>query len=243
MNSKLDYDKRATAYARHRAAHPEVLRSLLTTAALDRTSRILEVGCGTGNYIVAIAALTGAACRGIDPSREMLAHAQARSDAISFAIGRAERLDFPDASFDLVFSVDVIHHIGDRLAYYREAARVLVPGGKLCTVTDSEWMIRHREPHATYFPETIPVELTRYPPIAILTNLMAQAGFAAITEETVEHPYFVADAQPFRDRAFSSLLLIPEDAFQRGLERLERDLRAGPIHALSRYALIWGTKG
>src|SRR3712207_7697189 len=44
-----------------------------------------------------------------------------------FRSGRAEGLPVPDASFDLVYSVDVIHHVGDRPAAFREAARVLRP--------------------------------------------------------------------------------------------------------------------
>ncbi|MER3438994.1 MAG: hypothetical protein C4346_16180 [Chloroflexota bacterium] len=51
--------------------------------------------------------------------------------------GRAEVLPFKAQSFDLVFSVDVVHHISDRLAAFREARRVLRPRGWCCTVTDS----------------------------------------------------------------------------------------------------------
>ena len=54
--------------------------------------------------------------------------------------------------------MDVIHHVVDRAAYYREAYRVLKPGGQVCTVTDSPWIIRHRQPLSEYFPETMPVE-------------------------------------------------------------------------------------
>ncbi|OFX26719.1 MAG: hypothetical protein A2Z07_02230 [Armatimonadetes bacterium RBG_16_67_12] len=45
---------------------------------------------------------------------------------------------------------------------------------------------------------------------------------------------------PYRDRAFSSLHLIPQEAFARGLARMEQDLREGPIHCVSRYLLLWG---
>jgi hypothetical protein len=56
----------------------------------------------------------------------------------------------------------------------------------------------------------------------------------------VEDVYALTSAQPFRDKAFSSLHLIPEAAWRAGLERLERDLARGPVRGVSRYACLWG---
>ena len=50
----------------------------------------------------------------------------------------------------------------------------------------------------------------------------------------------LTDIQGYREQAYSSLHLIPDDAFQRGLERMEQELMAGPIYALSLYTLVWG---
>jgi SAM-dependent methyltransferase len=238
----LDYDKIAGEYAQHRQVHPGVLKCLASTGGVGREARVLEVGCGTGNYILALERLAGCSGWGIDPSQAMLALAQAGPGGVHFQSGRAESLDFPAGFFDLVFSVDVIHHVGDRGRYFQEAYRVLKPGGRACTVTDSEWIIRQRRPLAVYFPETVEVELGRYPAIAELRELMQQAGFGELGEETAEFAYQLGDLQPYRDKAFSSLHLIPEGAFRRGMERMERDLRAGPIPCVSRYVLLWGRK-
>jgi hypothetical protein len=72
---------------------------------------------------------------------------------------------------------------------------------------------------------------------------MAGAGFVALDEQTVECTYVLADIQIYRDKAFSALHLISEEAFQRGIARMERDLRQGPILCTPRYTLLWGTKG
>jgi ubiquinone/menaquinone biosynthesis C-methylase UbiE len=156
--------------------------------------------------------------------------------------GRAEKLDLPDAQFDLVFSVDVIHHLQEQKAYLRHAYRTLKPQGRICTVTDSAWIIGHREPLATYWPETIEVELSRYPRIRDLRALYQEAGFASLETEQVEHRATLTDVQAYRDKAFSSLHLISEAAFKRGLARLERDLSRAPVARVSRYVLVWGTK-
>ena len=222
--------------------HPQVLKGLLAGGDVRRASHVLEVGCGTGNYISAMAAYTGCAAWGIDPSEQMLAHARARSTAVAFQSGWAEALDFSPDTFDLVFSVDVIHHVVDRPASFQEAYRVLRSGGRLCTVTDSEDIIRRRQPLSVYFPESVAVELARYPTIADLSESIRQAGFTSLGEQIVEYAFTTTDIQAYRDKAFSSLHLISETAFQAGLRRMEADLQKGPIQCVPRYLLLWGSK-
>lgn len=238
----IDYDKISSEYARHRQVHPEVLRGLLSAGDVGPASKVLEVGCGTGNYILALESLAHCSCWGIDPSEQMLSRAREQSRKINFQLGKAESIDFPQDFFDLVFSVDVIHHMDNHLAYFQGAYRVLKAGGKACTVTDSEWIIRHRQPLAIYFPETVEVDLDRYPRITELRETMERVEFGEITENIVEFAHPLTDIQAYRDKAFSSLHLISEEAFQRGIERMERDLRAGPIQYVSRYLLLWGVK-
>ena len=127
-------------------------------------------------------------------------------------------------------------------AHYREAFRVLAPGCQVCTVTDSEEIIRHRQPLSVYFPETVEVELVRYPRIDDLRRMMSDAGFSAIHDATVESALTTTDIGPYRDKAFSSLHLISSEAFERGIRRMEDDLRRGPIQFVSRYTLLWGAK-
>jgi ubiquinone/menaquinone biosynthesis C-methylase UbiE len=240
MTVHIDYAPLAAPYARHRQVHPEVLHALC--AAIRPRDRVLEVGCGSGNYAGALVDLTGCSCWGIDPASEMLAQARKRSPAVHLSLGRAEQTAFAPASFDLVFSVDVIHHVQDRPRSYREACRILKPGGRICTVTDSEWIIRHRRPLSVYFSETVEVELRRYPRIAQLRAWMEGAGLVEIDEQMVEHFYALTDIQAYRDKAFSALHLISEPAFRRGLDRLADDLRRAPLPCVSRYTLLWGRR-
>jgi SAM-dependent methyltransferase len=236
----INYEEAAGDYARHRAENAEVLKGLLTTSGIQGGSQVLEVGCGTGNYAIALGELAGCSCVGIDPSEQMLSKAKQRSAGVAFQVGRAESLDYPEGSFDLVFCVDVIHHVADRLRYFQGAFRALKPGGSICTVTDSEWIIRHREVLSKYFPETVEAELKRYPPVAELREMMTQVGFTEVKETMAELQRQITDCRAYRAKAFSSLHLISEDAFQRGIERLEQDLRAGPVSFVERYLMLWG---
>lgn len=239
--ARTDYEVAAAAYARNRAVHPGVVADLAREAGLHAGSRVLDVGCGTGNYAHALQDATGCVVSGIEPSDQMRQRAASAAAWTALVPGSAEVLPFPDMSFDLVYSTDVIHHVEDRGAFFAEAARVLAPGGMIATVTDSPEDIARRRPLSNYFPETVAIEERRYPTITTLRSEMAAAGLAGIHETHVELEYPLTDIRGYRERAYSSLLLIPDDALARGLAQMDTDLLAGPIAALSLYTLVWGT--
>jgi ubiquinone/menaquinone biosynthesis C-methylase UbiE len=237
----LNYDALAAAYSVARGTHEGVLRGLLAGGSVDAGTRVLEVGCGTGNYASAVASVAGQ-CWGIDPSSAMLAVARGRTETLRLVKGTAEHLPFRSGSLDLVFSVDVIHHVRDRGAYFREANRILRAGGRICTVTDSEWIIRNRQPLSNYFPETVDVELVRYPSISDLLHRMLEAGLRSLPEQMVESRDELTDISPYESKAFSSLHLIPAVAHRMGIERMREDLCNGPIARVSRYVMLWANK-
>jgi SAM-dependent methyltransferase len=244
----VDYELAAGEYAAHRRIHFGVLDQLSGQVASSARLRsrahhtALEVGCGTGNYIRALVERAACAAYGLDASAGMLAPARARPERVVWLQGLGEQLPFDESRFDLVFSVDLIHHVTDKAAYYHQVARILRLGGWVCTVTDSADIIRRREILSGYFPETVESELARYPRLAQLKGWMIQAGLVDLDVVTVQEPYEITDAQPFLDKAYSSLHLITGEAWRAGVQRLERDLRQAPIRDLSRYACVWGRK-
>ncbi len=246
----MNYDQAADQYAAHRQIHPAVFCELFRRLASARDGRggpeleatVLEVGCGTGNYVSALKGRLPCTAYGLDPSQGMLAHARLHPEGVNWVQGQAEQLCFVDGSFDLIFSVDVIHHITDKLAFFGQAACALHPGGQVCTITDSEEIIRRREILSGFFPETVVCELARYPRLAQLQAWMAAAELSGFKVVTVETPYQLTSAQPFREKAYSALHLIPEAAWRAGVERLEQALKHGPIQGVARYAMVWGSK-
>jgi ubiquinone/menaquinone biosynthesis C-methylase UbiE len=191
------------------------------------------VGCGTGNHVRALHAETGCAAWGVDPSVGMLRRAS--GNPLHLSAGRAEALPYPDQCFDLLFSVDVVHHLRALDAAFGEMARVLKTGGVLLTATDSEDTIRARTVLSGYFPETVPHELARYPSAARVAAAHARAGLQVVATFVAEHPTVIEDAQPFRERAYSCLHLISGAALAAGVARLEADL---PLAAVSRNYVV-----
>ena len=89
----------------------------LNLAELRSGDAVLDVGCGTGTLLIEAAKRVGpsGSAHGIDRSAEMLAHARRKAAAqgvtANFLEGSADRLGFPDASFDVVFCTLMLHHL------------------------------------------------------------------------------------------------------------------------------------
>lgn len=98
-----------------------------------RGLRVLEIGCGMGTDGAQFAA-AGADYTGVDLTDAAIELARKRF-ALSglkgeFRVADAEKLDFPDESFDRVYSHGVLHHTPDIESAIREIHRVLKPGGR-----------------------------------------------------------------------------------------------------------------
>src|SRR5262245_46573649 len=104
----------------------------LKFAGLKDGDRVLDVGSGTGALALAVLQEAPASrVVGIDLSPAYVAHARARAggERVTFEEGDAQRLRFPDGSFDTSLALLVVNFIPDRAAAVREMARVTRPGG------------------------------------------------------------------------------------------------------------------
>lgn len=115
-----------------------ILERIRQAARLDKRSRALDVACGPGIVVEALARDAGEVV-GCDITPEMLAKAGQRCAAakltnVRFVPGRAEALPFEDAEFDVVVSRSALHHFLDPAATLHEMARVLKSGGRMVTV-------------------------------------------------------------------------------------------------------------
>jgi SAM-dependent methyltransferase len=134
----------AVSWLGARSAH----RRLVAAAAPAPGATVLEVGCGTGNLLVAVARVQPTATVvGLDPDAAALERARAKAARRGLSIrveqGFADELPHADGSVDQVLSAFMFHHLPPeaKRAMLAEVRRVLVPGGELL-LADFEGMPR-----------------------------------------------------------------------------------------------------
>ncbi len=113
---------------------------LCKAADLQPGDAVLDVACGTGSTTQVALRIVGSdgSVTGLDRNDGMLKVARSRAPDIEWQSGRAEKLPFPDATFDAVLCQFGLMFFDDRSQALREMARVIRPGGKVAvSVWDS----------------------------------------------------------------------------------------------------------
>lgn len=140
-------------------------RRAAAAAGLSAGGLALDVGCGTGDLTLALAAAApGARAVGADYTAPMLAPAPGKAAraglAARTAFARADghRLPFADGAFDAVASAFVLRNFADLGAAFGEMARVVRPGGRvvsleICPPTAGPWRLAF----ALYFNRIVPL--------------------------------------------------------------------------------------
>lgn len=116
------------------------------TPLLQPQHRILDVGCGPGSITATLAPLVPeGSIVGIDAGSSVIEAAKARSDLpanCTFQTGNATQLPFPDETFDVVCTSQLLCHLSDPVAGMRDMRRVVKRGGFIaCREADGESVI------------------------------------------------------------------------------------------------------
>lgn len=127
----MSFDVTAEAYASFMGRYADPLAvQFVEYAGVEAGQRALDVGCGPGALTAQLVDRLGQeSVAAIDPSDSFVAATRARFPGVDVRSGAAERLPFPDDSFDLALAQLVVHFMSDPVAGLREMARVTRPGG------------------------------------------------------------------------------------------------------------------
>jgi len=114
---------------------PRWRHALVAAVGADPDDVVLDVATGTGLVAVELARRYRCRVVGLDRSADMLMEASRRNGLIAGLVNaRAERLPFPDATFDHVTFTYLLRYVDDPAATVRELSRVLKPGGRLAAL-------------------------------------------------------------------------------------------------------------
>ena len=122
---------------KHADALNRLNAALAERIGIQHGARILDAGCGVGGSAIWLAETFAARVVGITPVASQVERARrfgvqrGVSDRVRFAKEDYLHTSFPDASFDVVWALESICHAADKAGFYREARRLLRPGGRL----------------------------------------------------------------------------------------------------------------
>jgi ubiquinone/menaquinone biosynthesis C-methylase UbiE len=212
---------------------------------LDRSSRLLDVACGSGKPTLRIARKTGCHVSGVDIHEEGINNAKSNAREVGYE-GRAqfhhanaaERLAFADASFDAVTCIDAINHFPDRSRVLTDWHRMLKPGGCLLftdpivltgAITNEEIAVRAS------------IGLFVFVPKGMDEKLLREVGFAVerVEDRTSNMAVNAAGWRTARAKREAKLRKIEGDEAFFGQQRfLETAARLAEEKRLSRFAIM-----
>jgi SAM-dependent methyltransferase len=138
------FDKRWEKHPRSQAttSFAQLQQKLGFTEALVRGAKILEAGCGCGRYLPLLLECGAQEVWGMDVSPHAC-HAAAAQDARAAVVqSSVEHAPFEAASFDIVYSIGVLHHTQNPAASFARIAELVRPGGYLAV-----WVYSHGAPY------------------------------------------------------------------------------------------------
>ncbi len=249
------YDRIGIGYDTTRAADPYLLSRLIHFLHPTSGAWHLDVGCGTGNYTIALRS-AGIKIAAFDFSRTMLSRLRAKCEPMPVVNARAEAIPFRAGAFKGATCTFVHHHMDDAVAAFAEVRRVLADGSRFVVLNNTADQLRHFW-LCEYFPQTMASVIAQYEHINA-AELLRRAGFEIETTENYDiredlrdfflycgklHPERYLD--PKVRAGISTFANAPDSKeIEKGVLRLDADIKSRKIAGVMRkYAWDGGDYG
>jgi len=251
---KADYSKIAKFYDRGRSLSEQNLELWLGLITEDsgatHGARVLDLGCGTGRFAIPMAERLGFDVTGADSSEQMLQKARAKDTGARVKWEHQDAIDltYAPASFDVVFTSHLLHHVDRPDEVIRECYRVLRPHGGLLVRYGAMEQIRDDVEH-TLFPEVAEIDEARTPSVEDAERWLHASGFIEVRSQEVVQQTYRNGEEHLRAagaKSTSVLTMISPEAFETGLARLDEHVREEPNDPwllFDRMTLTVGRKG
>jgi len=201
----------------------KLIKTILNLQQIDCSSRVLDLGCGTGRIAITIQISTGAKITGIDNSTKMLEIAAKKYERVTWLKDDLDNLKFQDCCFDLILLVFVIHHLNNLESLLRKLKDMLSPSGSLIIVTVSREHIINwpKSLCLDQFPRFIDIDLARFQDIKDLRILLEDIGYKVNIESFNDETVYKKEEyiERVRKKYLSTLSLLSDEEFERGFKK------------------------
>jgi len=250
----MSFDVAADAYDDFMGRYSRLLSGQLADlASVQPGQRVLDVGCGTGALTGELVARLGSArVAAVDPSEPFVAATRTRHPGVDVRLAPAERLPFPDDTFDAALAQLVVHFMLDPVAGVAEMGRVTRRDGVVAACVwdhgGSQGPLRLFWDTARELDPDVDDESRRPGTRAgHLAELFGAAGLRDVEEATLsvrlEHATFEAWWEPFTrgvGPAGAYMASLDEDRRTDLRDRCRRRVTAEPFVTT---AVAWATRG
>ncbi len=201
----------------------------------SETGRLLEVGCGEGDFLV-LAEAEGWQVTGVEYSQDAVTKSQQRPIKGEVWCGELQQAGLAAGQFDLCVVSDVIEHVRSPLDFLSEIHRVLKPGGTLFIATPSidswsarflrqKWM-EFKAEHLTYFDrQTLQTALFK----SGFRDVIVQPGWKVLNLDYVKKHF-----ERYHVPVITSALRFAAVILPKGMQLRHRRIVASGIMAFSR---------
>jgi len=224
--NNINFDEFADRYDKLRTADKELVLFLIKECSIEKNTKILDFGCGTGNYIEEFRKQDFTNIFGLDTSEKMREIASKKTSVHIY-----ERLnDIANEHFDIILIIDVIHLIKDINYLAEQLCSKCADGAIVAVVTQSHEQIKKRR-YREFFPSAIEKDLKRYHNIDTLIRAFESAHFNLYTNEPIsfkENTIRILDyafLDKVEKKCFSMFELIKENEFNSGIEKFKCELK------------------
>ncbi len=235
MNERIDYDRLSATYDVGRA-FPEVWLQGWREAAAPYLSElkgpVLDLGSGTGIWSLLLAEWFDVEVIGVEPSAGMRAEALRKRShpRVSYIAGKAEDLPLSDRVCAATWISTVVHYFTEPQVAAREVRRVVKPNGPV--LIRSAFSGRHDGvPWMRFFPSARTLADRRHPRLEGTLDAFSAGGFG-MERLTRVSQVTASDLGEYvrriATRTDSTLALISDEEFERGLADLRQAARNAP---------------
>lgn len=238
---KVKYDHIGINYNRSRKPDDYLTERLVQLLRPVAVEKYLDIGCGTGNYTIALSNL-GFQFIGMDPSIKMLNQAKQHTSKVEWCLGKAENTGISANSIGGIIATLTLHHWDDVGKSFSELARVLKPNGRIVIFTATPdqmqgYWLNH------YFPHMMEVSCKQMPTLEEIKEALNAAELSIEQMEKYQVKRDLEDLflysgkhQPerylnpgVRNGISSFTALANREEVSQGLGVLEQDIASGKI--------------